>query len=426
MPGLFIRTAARLPPLWKHGWRHKHDTDRDEQSVSPPVGVALTGTPRFLVRSATSGTRAGTRARIGRGAAHKGGLMKPANANRLLLQAAEPALERIRGECGRATGMVRKMLEHLPARLLEPDFDGAQWMRECGVSSSITEIEFHALLCAPPGHYIRDAKMEVAARFLRAVDLSLEEIAERFGYSRGDTFSDAFENWSGLRPIVYRKKIREAVAAIGPPPDEYLSTSFLRKVIHGELEPRQAADLCEHMEKISTLAEGEGRQRRPAPAEAEIERLWAEELWARIRYKAFSEQQFILRQQLCFDTMAPFELLREKSVEEGRLDRRRGVQLAELALVSLDTCAGALGADLPNRKAQGRIALANAYWLGGDHARAQRLFSRAELDLAEAGVHRDPAVEAKLHRHQAEMRRYQRRYDEAMELVERAIPEPRP
>ncbi|MCP4659628.1 MAG: helix-turn-helix transcriptional regulator [bacterium] len=324
--------------------------------------------------------------------------MNRADANRLLVQAAEPTLERIRGECGRATGMVRKMLKHLPERLLDPDFDGAQWMRECGVSSSTTGIEFHALLGAPPGHYFRDAQMEVAARFLRVVDLSLEEIAGLFGYSRGDTFSDAFENWSGLRPIGYRKKSRKAIAAIGLPPDEYSSTPFLRKVIHGELEPQRAAELFDYLGKISTLPEGEGRRTRPAPAEAEIERLWAEELWARIRYKAFSEQQFILRQQLCFDTMAPFDLLREKCVEEGRLDRRLGVQLAELALDSLETCAGALGDDLPNRKAQGRIALANAYRLGGDHARAERSFSRAELDLAEAGVHRDPLVEAELHR----------------------------
>jgi hypothetical protein len=60
------------------------------------------------------------------------------------------------------------------------------------------------------------------------------------------------------------------------------------------------------------------------------------------------------------DSPALFELLSEKSREHGRRDRQRVVELAELALASVEACAEALGDRAIEMRALGWARLANA------------------------------------------------------------------
>ncbi len=61
---------------------------------------------------------------------------------------------------------------------------------------------------------------------------------------------------------------------------------------------------------------------------------WAAKMWRQIRYLPFAQQRRVVRWH-SYTTTAVFDLLRDKSRQEGRKDRQLGVRLARLTLDSL-------------------------------------------------------------------------------------------
>jgi AraC-like DNA-binding protein len=51
---------------------------------------------------------------------------------------------------------------------------------------------------------------EKAMLLLRSVDLSLEQVAERTGYSDVANFTRAFRRWTGQTPAQYRRSLVES------------------------------------------------------------------------------------------------------------------------------------------------------------------------------------------------------------------------
>jgi tetratricopeptide (TPR) repeat protein len=150
------------------------------------------------------------------------------------------------------------------------------------------------------------------------------------------------------------------------------------------------------------------------------EQVLATRVWEELEDRPIAEQRAVVRRQICFRTTALFDLLRAKSREAGRRDRQRGVEVAELALASLEGCGEALGEDLPNRKAQGWISIANARRVALDFPAAELGFvvAESEWSLAED---RDPLVEAEFLLYKGALRWFQRSYHQAVELVGGAI-----
>lgn len=60
-----------------------------------------------------------------------------------------------------------------------------------------------------------DVRMQVAERYLKTSDMSIERIAEMVGYSDQATFTRAFGEWSGMTPLVVRRQHRRKDAAGG-------------------------------------------------------------------------------------------------------------------------------------------------------------------------------------------------------------------
>ena len=58
------------------------------------------------------------------------------------------------------------------------------------------------------GEYIRQLKMEQAKRLLEETDLTIEEIAERLGYSDRFVFSKAFSGYEGMSPAQFRTSLK--------------------------------------------------------------------------------------------------------------------------------------------------------------------------------------------------------------------------
>jgi AraC-like DNA-binding protein len=51
------------------------------------------------------------------------------------------------------------------------------------------------------------ARSERALLLLRSSELSLEDVAERLGYSTLSNFVRAFRKWTGVTPAAYRKRV---------------------------------------------------------------------------------------------------------------------------------------------------------------------------------------------------------------------------
>ncbi|MCP4656885.1 MAG: helix-turn-helix domain-containing protein [bacterium] len=351
--------------------------------------------------------------------------MRHAEEQTLLVNAAKTSLERVEEDRAAASSVVMKeLLAHLEVRLLDPELLAEQWLKECGVHSGSFLVNFHSQLGQPPGFYLWDLRMEITARLLATTALTKKDIACLIGFSGNQAFNKSFERWSGLHPMVFRNNMRKAVEKVGSPSEDFFSTRFLRKVIRGGLDPAQALELYTTLQKLSALSRqrpGLGKEPATIMGHREIEQLVAADLWEEIKDREPSEQRLLVRSQVCFTTTELFDFLRHKSVEESRRNRRRGVDAAELALESLELCAGELGADLPNRRAQGWVWIASAHCLASDFPKTEEGFARARFELECAGAHRDPLVAAEMERKTAKLRWYQRRYDEALKLLDSAL-----
>ncbi len=145
----------------------------------------------------------------------------------------------------------------------------------------------------------------------------------------------------------------------------------------------------------------------------------AETIWSSLEGQT-PEQQAEILGETTVTSAALFNLLIEKSREIGRRDPTLGVQTAELAVASLEALVRRRGDEkqFVSLKARGWTRIANARSLAADLRGAELGFDEAER-LLEAGG-REPAVEAEVLAYKASLRRDQRRFLEARELLERA------
>lgn len=139
------------------------------------------------------------------------------HAAKLRDQAARPTLRRIRVDQRRVAAEIKPLLEVIEARLFDPGFDVNRLWRESGVKKWVSG-RFAEELGASPGAYISAGRLEVGAALLGFSRLKVFKIAEVIGYSTSrDTFSRAFQRWSGMTPARYRAQAR---ANGGPSPLE--------------------------------------------------------------------------------------------------------------------------------------------------------------------------------------------------------------
>ncbi len=331
-------------------------------------------------------------------------------------------LDRIKADRDSAVGRSKQLLRLFEKELRDTELNLRKCLNACSVREHNVAIEFHAQVGLPPGFYLWDARMEVGARMLRQTNFSVELISIHMGFSSAKAFSRSFKRWMGLSPSIYRENVKKVIATIDEPSEDFNSIKLLRKVLTGDLSIDQALEFFDRLQAIRETSPTDPEPNPASPSDRECcELLWAEEFWETIRDRPYRAQRQLVRFQLHFETPALFDLLRHKSLEQGRVNHRRGIELAHLGIDSLEGCAAALGDDLPNKRAQGWICLANAYWLADDFAKAERSFCTAELNLDHAGSHRDPLVEAELLGKKANLRWFEGRYEEALDLVGNAI-----
>ncbi len=97
---------------------------------------------------------------------------------------------------GRAIGLMHRD----PGRA----WTAAELARAVAMSRSAFFDRFSNLLGATPAAYLKRWRMTLAARALRAEDVTLRELAERLGYASQSSFSRAFRDTHGVNPGAYR------------------------------------------------------------------------------------------------------------------------------------------------------------------------------------------------------------------------------
>ena len=393
---------------------------------------------------------------------------------RILEAAAAETRERIRRDRQRVSSQIQPLLVYLEEHLFDPDLDANQLKRACGVRDHSLPVHFHNALELPPYAYIEDCRLQTACRLLRDTKLKIWQIAQLLGYSTIQVFSRAFQRWAGVRPSQYRQRERrrreEIPARSGgretamperrralvsfPPDDPLIRPETVRRAVNGGLEQGEADALCERLcdlypqsfraapsppappssHEIAGAVAGRGPRLSPLEEHSlssspfskllaleQAEQTKAEQAWQELRDRPWDEQWELVRHRYSFSSAVLFHLLRKKSREEGRTDRKRGIRLAELAMGSLYGIDEAIGKlTLANLQAQGWAWIGNAHRLALDFPAAEKAFTRAEWSLPGEG--RDSLVEAELLQNQSALRWYQRRFEEAIALEDRAIP----
>ncbi|MEM6792868.1 MAG: helix-turn-helix domain-containing protein [Acidobacteriota bacterium] len=372
--------------------------------------------------------------------------MLAGHTHRILEAAAQESVERIRRDHAKAPQRLKPLLAYIEEHLFDPSLDVNQLKRNCGVRDNSVPIQFHSAVGRPPHGYIEDRRLETACKLLGDSGLKIWQISELLGYSSIQVFSRAFSRWSGQRPTSYRKKARQRkeMGETAPQLEESLiaRTETLRKALAGELSLDEANSLIARLRAMYPEPEKSGGSLQPAqpaapapvPGEIDSVDLWdtkttlevllneevlnesqSDQIWKDLQRHTWQEQSALIR-DLRLTTPSLFHILRVRSRMVGREDPRRGVQVADLALKSLDMVdSSAVGSEeLARLKAQGWAWLASARCLAGDHRGAEQAFQTSERFRPDVRTRADIAL------FKASLRRDQRQFDESWQLLDRS------
>ena len=95
--------------------------------------------------------------------------------------------------------MTQYLLEHLDRNFTLEELSG-----QFEIPLSTMKKCFKAVYGKPIHAYVRDYRMQTAAKLLRETDLSIAEIAEQMSYSNQSKFTGAFKTRMGCTPLAYR------------------------------------------------------------------------------------------------------------------------------------------------------------------------------------------------------------------------------
>ena len=382
--------------------------------------------------------------------------------HRILEAAAAESVERIRSDHAKAPQRLKPLLAYIEEHLFDPSLDVNQLKRNCGVRDNSVPIQFHSAVGRPPHGYIEDRRLETACKLLGDSALKIWQISELLGYSSIQVFSRAFSRWSGQRPTSYRKKARQRkdMGESAPKLEESLTarTETLRRALAGELSLDEANALIARLRQMypepdlppaghgaggsvgsssmsgASIAPPMGMSSGDTSAvdlwetktnlevllnEDQLDPAQSDQIWNELQKHSWLEQSALIR-DLRLTTPSLFHLLRMRSRLIGREEPRRGVQIADLALKTLDVLdsTSLKAQDLSNLKAQGWAWLASARCLANDHRGAEQAFDTAERFL-QLGDH-DAVIQGDIALFKASLRRDQRRFMEAWDLLEQA------
>ncbi len=208
---------------------------------------------------------------------------------------------------------------------------------------------------------MEDRRLETAVELLRHEDLRIREISKLMGcYSNVSVFSRAFTRWSNLQAKTLRQQLQAKSPLPSVPTSEMLTRGFWYPAMLGKLDAEQEYRFCRHVQalypkslSLATAESNDSSAPRPERVDGRLlERCRGEEIWQEIADRPQQQQrQRVLGVELRSTEF--FDLLVRRSREEGRKDRQRGVDIALLALDTIDASSDLLTEDPAELHARG-------------------------------------------------------------------------
>jgi len=294
-------------------------------------------------------------------------------------------LARIAQDAGRSSEEVAKLLRYLATHLFEVGFRTEDVRLDFGREAADLAQAFDAELGIRLDDYIAEAQLEVAVRLLLDSDHTPAQISRLLGYRTPSAFNNVVRRHFGHSPSKLRCLVR---------------AGFARYQRNGTVSPS------------STM---------PKAERARIGRRLAESIWDFLSRLQFPEQISFVRRHLLFASEELFELLSRFSTELGRRNRQLGIEVAELALAAVEGSAGALGDRFGSLHALALARLGNSRTLAGDLHRSNDAFRMAERILIGIEGAIDRAVKAEVFFLKGVLRVFERRFDEALDVLNSSL-----
>ncbi len=330
--------------------------------------------------------------------------------------AADP-LKRIARHKAEAEPRARKMLEYIEEHIFD-DLAGYKIARKAletdGSYTDHSKELFEAAAGCKPTEYIIEARTMIAARFLCETELPMLQIAEQMGWATAAILSSV-RRFFGMTPGQLRKAARSARrAGLDPHP----TLNGYRRWRRGELDAGEVAEMLERLDHI------ERNLGRPGSAAKPLVDLGTTAAALNIQLRALlsrprEERLRLVTRGIYRGSREAFEALSLRSREEGRKNRQRGLEIAEIALATVEGSLERLAERKYDLLALAWARLANARRLAMDLDGAEQAIRKAERWAEKAAEPDRTQAEALLFK--GSLRLFQRRFTDALAAYSRSV-----
>jgi len=334
------------------------------------------------------------------------------------------ALGQIRQDRERCPGQLARFFDDLADTFLEAGTRVRTVCQQIGLEGT-SKRRFEAAVGCSAERYILGLRLRVAKELLSFSDLPIWKIAELAASSSHDVFRSVFRQYEGISPSRYRKQTAaEVTSTTDPRLEEEGDWARLRATLRGAgsradslaLETTIGERLCSQAIGLEAIA-----LELDPDAEGRLERLMAgyvREVLARLPKE--DHGRYIVSVASSFRTPALFEECLFQSRFQGRSDRGRGSELAEIARTTLAKLAWYLDEETyANLQIRSLSWLASASKLVGNRVRAAEYFRQAE-ELARSSWKISSFVLAELYFFKSCLKIDEGQLAEARELLEKA------
>ncbi len=344
------------------------------------------------------------------------------------MRAAAPALAAIEQDGQRAPKRLQPLFAAIAELLFEPDLSLDQLQHAAGLSDPEIFSDLREEVGQPAWTYLRDARLETAARLLLTTPISLSEIGRMVGYGSPSTFRRTLRSFLGMSASQYRRQATRLLEQAGPPPDGTQTDEYWQRMLAGELSDSEARTLDDYLEHLAPTSIPAAEPDQEAGRWARLRQTLAEGLADTLETLPFAEQRRLARNAVWFPDGTFFEHLSRLGKEEDRLwsvgdpsgRPERGVELALLGVDSLT--ANQILETQPGYAALAWARLARARWRAGDLSGAERDLEQSAHDFArEREEDLDPSSEAERSRVAAAFLWHQGHRRRALELADDSV-----
>lgn len=316
--------------------------------------------------------------------------LKANEEGRYLKRAAEAPLALIHRHLATAHWRSEPLFEKLSesAVLFDSDLDYKTLLQSTPLRGdpNLALIQFRKETQQGVWEYVEDRRAEVARFFLERTNLLVWQVTDLAGFATQKRLRKALKRLYGLRPSDLRNREQGAMGH-SPQPEQ-------------PLQAREESPL-------------------PSPGEG-----IAEAVWARLRQLPYDEQRTLVR-AIRFNTQEFVDLLGKQYLIASRRNRQCGVEIAELALLSVEVSSDLLGELAHDLRGLAYAWLSNANRMAFDYPAAQIAITNAEKAWATPRKDRVHFAGAMISLVKGSLCFYRRSFNEAEKVLTCAIRESR-